>query len=327
MSINEHFFDAAKARLEERRRVNQAETDRRRFRVESEIPGYRELSLKLGETGGQIVRLIMRGGDTSRELAEIESENLELQKRLTGLLTSNGYPADYLKPVHTCQICNDTGIANDKWCSCFQKLLMEETARELNQSSPLKLSTFDNFRLDLYPETINPVMQVSDRAVMQRNFENCKKYAENFTTHSEGILMTGATGLGKTHLSLAIAAKVLEKGYTVIYGSSPELLHTLEREHFGRDDKDTMSALTNCDLLIYDDLGAEPDKPLYLSLLYEIVNSRICRGLPTIVSTNYSTQELRSHYPDKICSRLLSFRLMAFVGSDIRMILKKEQRS
>ena len=42
--------------------------------------------------------------------------------------------------------------------------------------------------------------------------------------------MSGATGLGKTHLSLAIASKVLQKGYTVIYGFSPELLNMLERE-------------------------------------------------------------------------------------------------
>lgn len=327
MGINEQFFNAAMQRLEERRMANRSESDRRRLQIETQIPEYRELSLKLGETGGQIVRLIMRGGDTSRELADIERENLDIQKRLTGLLTSNGYPADYLKPIYTCPLCQDKGIVNDKWCSCFQKLMMEETARELNQSSPLTLSTFENFRLDFYPETINPVMQVSDRAVMRRNFENCKKYAENFTTHSEGILMTGATGLGKTHLSLAIAAGVLEKGYTVIYGSSPELLHTLEREYFGKSDKDTMSALTGCDLLIFDDLGAEMDKPLYGSLIYEIINSRICRGLPMIVSTNYSTQELRDHYPDKICSRLLSFRLMAFVGSDIRVILKKIAKS
>lgn len=325
MSINEQYFDAAMARLEERRRDNQLESERRRMQVETQIPEYRSLALKLGETGSQVVRVIMRGG-TSKEIAELERENLDIQKQMTALLTANGFPEDYLKPIYTCPVCKDKGIANDRWCGCFQKLLMEETARELNQSSPLNLSTFDNFRLDVYPESLDPVMKVSSRSIMQFNLKYCREYAENFTPRSEGVLMTGATGLGKTHLSLAIAAKVLEKGYTVIYGSAPELLHTLEREFFGKSDKDTMAALTNCDLLIFDDMGAEMDKPVYLSLLYEILNSRICRRLPMIVSTNYSTQDIKSRYPDKICSRLLSFRTIAFSGKDIRVLLKKTQK-
>ncbi|MBP1578660.1 MAG: ATP-binding protein [Oscillospiraceae bacterium] len=325
MSYNEDYFNIALAKLEERRRVNRLESDMRRSEVETKIPEYRTLSQKLGETGGKLVALIMRGGDTSAELAKLERENTETQKRLAELLYENGYPQDYLEPVYTCPICRDKGIVNNQWCSCFNKLLMEETARELNQNSPLKLSTFESFRVDLYPDVINPIMKVSERSIMQRNFDYCKSYAENFTPASEGILMTGATGLGKTHLSLAIASKVLEKGYTVIYGSAPELLHTLEREHFGKSSKDTMSALTGCDLLIFDDLGAETDKPLYDSLIYEIINSRICRSLPMIVSTNYNTTELQKHYADKICSRLLSFRLMAFFGNDIRRVLKKQR--
>lgn len=45
-----------------------------------------------------------------------------------------------------------------------------------------------------------------------------------------------------------------------------------------------------------------------------------------IVSTNYNTTDIQKHYPDKICSRLLSFRLMAFFGNDIRRVLKKEAK-
>lgn len=327
MSINEQYFNAAMERLEERRRANRVESDMRRSEVETMIPEYRRLSLKLGETGSSLVRSIMRGGDNSKELAEIERENIETQKRLAELLYENGYPQDYLKPIYTCPICQDKGIVNDKWCGCFRKLLMEETARELNQSSPLSLSSFESFRTDLYPDVINPTLRVSERAIMQRNFEFCRAYAENFTEQSDGILMSGATGLGKTHLSLAIASEVIRRGYTVIYGSAPELMHTLEREYYGKSDKDTMSALTGCDLLILDDLGAEMDKPLYMSLIYEMINARVCRRLPMIVSTNYNTADLQKHYPDKICSRLLSFRLMAFFGNDIRRILKKEAKS
>ena len=107
MGINEQYFSAAMERLEERRRANRLESDMRRSEVESKIPEYRELSLKLGETGSEIVRLVMRGGDTSKELAEVERRNLEIQKRLAELLYENGYPEDYLKPIYTCPICQE----------------------------------------------------------------------------------------------------------------------------------------------------------------------------------------------------------------------------
>ncbi len=325
MGFNEQFFNAAMDRLNQRRANNRIIGELRRDEVNEKIPEYRELSQHLAETGQKLVSLIMKGGDTAQGVAQLEKDNLDTQKCMTELLKTAGYPEDYLKPVYTCPKCRDKGTVNGKWCSCFHRLMLEEAAKELNESSPLELSSFESFRLDYYPDKIDPALHVSERVIMQRNFDFCKEYAENFTAKSEGILMSGATGLGKTHLSLAIASRVLEKGYSVIYGSAPELLRIIEREYFGKSDKDTMSALIGCDLLILDDLGAEMEKQLYDSLLYEIINSRVSRGLPMIVSTNYSTSELTKHYSDKICSRLLSFRLMAFVGSDIRRIIKKKK--
>lgn len=324
MGFNEQYFNAAMDRLNKRRSDNKIISDLRRQEVYKAVPKYRELAERLAETGPKLVSLIMKGGDTAEGIRGLEQDNLNTRKLMTQLLTTAGYPEDYLEPIYTCPVCKDKGTVNGRWCGCFHKLMLEEAARELNENSPLELSSFDGFRLDYYPDTINPSLHVSERMIMERNFQYCRTYSEDFTLKSESILMSGATGLGKTHLSLAIAAGVLEKGYSVIYGSSPELLRILEREYFGKSDKDTMAALVGCDLFILDDLGAEMEKPLYDSLLYEIVNSRISRGLPMIVSTNYNTTELQKHFPDKICSRLLSFHLMPFFGNDIRRIIKKK---
>ncbi len=324
MGFNEQYFNAAMDRLNKRRSDNKIISDLRRQEVYKAVPEYRELAERLAETGPKLVSLIMKGGDTAEGIQALEQDSLNTRKLMTRLLTTAGYPEDYLEPVYTCPVCKDKGTVNGKWCGCFHKLMLEEAARELNANSPLELSSFDGFRLDYYPDTINPSLHVSERVIMERNYQYCRAYSDNFTLKSESILMSGATGLGKTHLSLAIAAGVLEKGYSVIYGSSPELLRILEREYFGKSDKDTMAALAGCDLFILDDLGAEMEKPLYDSLLYEIINSRISRGLPMIVSTNYNTTELQNHFPDKICSRLLSFHLMPFFGKDIRRIIKKE---
>ena len=91
---------------------------------------------------------------------------------------------------------------------------------------------------------------------MEKILFNCMDYAKNLSFSSPNIIMMGSTGLGKTHLSLAIARAVIDKGFGVVYGSVNNLIDKLEREHFGRDEESsTRQSLMDCDLLILDDLG------------------------------------------------------------------------
>lgn len=144
------------------------------------------------------------------------------------------------------------------------------------------------------------------------------------------MLFYGRTGLGKTHLSLAIAHDVLGKGYEVIYDSIINLLEQVEREHFGRaqvDGIDTMAILQSVDLLILDDLGAEFQSPFYVSAIYNIINTRLNRGLPTIISTNLEFIDIKKRYEERIVSRLFAvYETMHFIGSDIRLMKKKMQQ-
>ena len=130
--------------------------------------------------------------------------------------------------------------------------------------------------------------------------------------------------MGKTHISLSIAKKVTELGYTVAYGSLLNYLSIIEKEHFRRSENsntDTMQVLINTDLLILDDLGSEFKSGFYESAIYNIINSRINLGLPTIISSNLSTAELQKNYNDRIISRIFGvFTTLMFVGEDIRQI-------
>ena len=138
--------------------------------------------------------------------------------------------------------------------------------------------------------------------------------------------MFGKTGLGKTHLSLSIANEVLKKGYNVLYDSAMNYLNQIEKEHFGRDisGKDTLSVLLTADLLILDDFGTEFEKSFYVSVIYNIINTRLNRGLPTIISTNLYHEEILEKYGERIFSRLFTvYKSMEFVGTDIRLIKRK----
>lgn len=319
MNLNEQYFDKAMAMLEARRRQNKLTEEQRHDEVCRKIPEYAKLEELLADTSRKLIMIIISDKENAEEkLKKLEEGNLGIQRNMTALLKQGGFPEDYLQPIYSCPICQDKGTANGRWCECFQRLMLNAAAEELNSVSPLKLSTFDSFRLDYYSDESDPNVGASPRAVMKRNLEFCKSYAESFSLNSNGIYMSGGTGLGKTHLSLAIADAVIRKGHSVIYGSAPELLRVLEREFYGRSDGDTMDTLTKCDLLILDDLGAEMEKQQYTSLVYELINARVSRNLPMVVSSNLSVTELQQRYHDRICSRLFSFEMLMFIGADVR---------
>ena len=118
---------------------------------------------------------------------------------------------------------------------------------------------------------------ISPQEKAERIKESCRKYAAAFTTASKNILFMGNTGLGKTHLSLAIANTVINRGFSVVYGTAQNILSDLQNENFGRDDnlRYYERAVLNCDLLILDDLGTEFKSAYTVACLYNIINSRL----------------------------------------------------
>jgi DNA replication protein DnaC len=157
---------------------------------------------------------------------------------------------------------------------------------------------------------------------MTKIYDYCKRYAERFSLLSQSVFMLGDTGLGKTHLSLAIAGKVIEKGYHVLYGSMQDFLRAIEDEHFGRSnhEQDTLRLLLETDLLILDDLGVEFNSEFNVATVYNIINTRLNADRPTIINSNLSVTEIEKKYTKRIVSRLFSnYTCLRFAGNDIRL--------
>ena len=149
----------------------------------------------------------------------------------------------------------------------------------------------------------------------------CRQYADNFDERSENLFMTGNTGLGKTHLSLAIAGEVIRKGYDVIYNSAQNLFNELQKEYFGKPETRGQyeSLVLECDLLIIDDLGVEFSTQFTRAELYNILNTRLNAHLPTIISTNLDYKEIEEQYTMRVSSRLIGeFLRLKFIGGDVR---------
>jgi len=314
----------AERELERRRSAAEKAMQQRRQAVYEKVPALAALEREIAESGAAVVNAIGAGEDAAEYIALLEKQNIAAQAEQARLLRASGFAQDYLEPQYTCAQCRDTGFTRGLRCSCFTGLLRTLAYRELSMDTPLERCTFDSFSLDYYATAPDSATGVVPRGNMERVLDYCRKYAANFAPHAKSLLFTGPTGIGKTHLSLAIAGAVLGQGHTVIYGSAQNLLSRLYRERFarfGEQSDETERALLECDLLILDDLGAEHSTEFTRSCIYNIVNTRMMASKPVIISTNFSTAQLNGEYGERVTSRVLgNYTVLRFFGSDIRQV-------
>ncbi|MBQ6709057.1 MAG: ATP-binding protein [Clostridia bacterium] len=322
MTYTRRIYDKAKNILQQRREDAEYRAKQRHDTVAESHPEILVLEKEMADAGLAAIKAIGMGANAKSYIESLAEKNLSAQAKRAEILRSMGLPEDYLTVSYTCKICEDKGFVDGKMCECHRSLLRQLSYAELCLKAPLEKSTFENFELKYYPVETDPKFKISPKAKMGEIYEYCRNYADDFSSKSESIFMYGATGLGKTHLSLAIAGEVIKKGYGVIYGSAQNLLSKLENERFGRataDDVAAEDAVLECDLLIIDDLGAEFTTSFTVAAVYNIINTRILEGKPTIISTNLSLKELEDKYTQRITSRIIgNYTSLFFCGKDIR---------
>ncbi len=325
MPYSNEVFNTAKDRMTERRQQAMRNAEYNRAQLYGQIPRLREINSELLSIGAAIAKCVVKDSDRDA-IRKLSERSLALQEEQDRLLADHHIKPSALEPRFLCEKCEDTGYIEleDRTvvCECFRRLMAEVAGEQLNASLPLDSCTFDNFSLDFYDSSLdengkNPFNRMS------QIFNYCRDYADRFSLMSKNLLLRGATGLGKTHLSLAIANEVIRKGMSVIYVSAPEILSCLEREHFTYQydkQEDSFGSLLKCDLLILDDLGTEFSTQFTVSCVYNLFNSRILEGKPMIISTNLSMTELLTTYSQRFASRLIgSCDTLEFIGEDVRL--------
>ena len=323
MSYKKSVYIKAKEILAQRKATAEREAEDRHSAAVALCPEILNIEREMASHGTEVVKAVGMGADLDEYVKNLAIANLKAQEKRKELLKGAGFPEDYLEVKYTCDICKDTGYNKEFYCQCYRKLIREVARDNLGANSPLKKCTFGSFRADRYPDVMDITMDVNQYKHMKEVYEYCKDYAENFTDDSEGLFMYGRTGLGKTHLSLAIANEVINRGYDVYYGSVQSIMDKLEAERFGRLPREDSikDDILECDLLIIDDLGAEFSTQFTNAELYNIINSRILASLPTIISTNLSIEEIAERYSQRVASRIIgSSRAIYFCGKDIRQM-------
>ena len=319
MAYSEEAYNYANEILEKRREYYALKTLDQLEKIRSTIPGFVSLEREKRSTG--ILRMKAKLSGDDQEAAILKSGIDEINNKMEQLLNTYGFSKDDLNEMHYCSICNDTGFKPDgSSCICRVQLLSEYELSKIKEVSPLSLSSFDSFSLDMYSGEIDPEFDMSPRENMEYVLERCHSFVNDFP-NGKNLLMMGSAGLGKTHLALSIADCLLKKKYDTVYCSCSNIFGKIdeERADYSRH-SDTLDRLKSCTLLVLDDLGSEYTNNNVRSLIYDIINSRLSSGISTIVTTNFiEEKQIMTVYGEKVSSRLLgNYEILPFFGDDIR---------
>ena len=168
----------------------------------------------------------------------------------------------------------DDGVAIP--CECRALREAEEILKRSGISSEFRNKTFDNFNY------LNDVQVMEAYKVARgyvRDFESIEKSRNN------SIMFMGQVGCGKTHLSLAIANCLMDRGVGVLYMGYRDSVvrikqNIMDQVYYHRE----MNRYKNCRVLLVDDLFKGSITGSDVNVMFEIVNHRYFNGLPVIVS-------------------------------------------
>ena len=321
MGYSKEVVQRARARLAQAKEDRESENRQHLAEAYDRVPRIRQIDILLRRTMAMAAQAVFAsGGDVQTAMEEARQQNQALQQERAWLIETN-FEEGFLDETPICDRCGGYGYVGSAMCECLTELCRQEQKKELTLLSGGKES-FSQFRLDYYPDRIDPKFGASPRAIMERNFRTCRSYANAFTENSGNLLFIGGTGLGKTFLSACIARAVADKGYSVVYETASHLFNKLEQAKFNPSEESRREAekFTTCDLLIVDDLGTEMPGQFVTAALYNLVNDRLLSGAPMVISTNLNVEEINRRYSPQIASRLHgNFTRLTFVGEDIRV--------
>jgi len=138
----------------------------------------------------------------------------------------------------------------------------------------------------------------------------CRAYAEDFEAYQkrgQGILFTGSTGSGKTHLAAAVANALIDRSVWVRFVPVSELLRELKAtyDNRDRDEGSVLDPYKRCGLLILDDLGTESPSEWTARMLHDLIDCRYSGLRPTLITTNLTLGELPKYLSPRTLDRVL----------------------
>jgi DNA replication protein DnaC len=163
----------------------------------------------------------------------------------------------------------------------LDELLAEEVlGRQENQiRRKLKAAGFPYpATLEQFDWSVRPELK---RSVMMRFFDSA------FVEKAGSLILIGPSGLGKTHLAVALGTRMVQLGYSVRFLTAQQFANAVLAAQGRGALERLLMPLIRCDLLILDEFGYLTVDPQVGPALYELVSGRYTRRA-TVITSNKS---------------------------------------
>ncbi len=247
----------------------------------------------------------------------VQSPTSWAKEKLDQLLTSRfntGLPTVIVVAVPIEQLDDRlrTRLTDTRMCQVY--ILEDSTPNAATSWSP-------EFELQKNMTFINYKRRTDLSMEQQDNMDAAYRLAFDFAKNPEGwLVFMGETGCGKTHLAAAIVNFRYEVGKPALFIVVPDFLDHL-RSNFSPESKVSydqfFESVKSTPVLVMDDFGEHIETPWVREKIYQIINYRYNSRLPTVITTQYSLDEIMNNLDASVSSRLadrqlsVTFNIMA----------------
>ena len=200
-------------------------------------------------------------------------------------------------------------LGRERTPMCLCQCEAEKRKKEEAERQRIKfMETVKKIRQSAFPESDMQEWTFAN-ADNEKVITIAKNYVENYDKMREngkGLLLFGTVGTGKTYAAACIANALIDKGYPVFMTNFARIANTVQGLFEGR--QQYYDSLNRFPLLILDDLSAERKTEYMQEIVYNVIDARYRAGLPLIVTTNLTADELK--HPADVTNQRTFSRLL-----------------